>query len=121
MAEMNAAFYEGLRLDVPEGHTLDSGYCFRDALTEAGYNTNLPPWIHIDDIPIVCEELGLDYKTGKGDTVTLKKSDPCIVGHIVQRGAEGEKRIGHWSFSKAEDLSSQIRQDDIFALIKLPK
>ncbi|MBI3559747.1 hypothetical protein HY087_01295 [Candidatus Gottesmanbacteria bacterium] len=122
MTELNADFYERLRQDVAEGHTPESGFCFRDALSGAGYDTDLPPWIHIDDIPVVCEELGLNYKTGKRDTVSLGRSEPCIVGHIVQRGKEGEKRIGHWSFfQRAEDILGQISQEDVFAIIELPK
>lgn len=121
MTEFDSALHERLRSDVPEGHSYESGYCFKDALNEAGYDTELPPWIHIDDIPIVCGELGFAYKTGQGERVTLKKGKPCIIGYIVQRRGEGEKRIGHWSFfRRAEDMRNKIQQKDIFAIIELP-
>jgi hypothetical protein len=122
MAELNSELLEGLRQDIPEGHTPESGFCFRDALAGAGYDTDLPPWIHIDDIPIICEELGLSYNTGKGNVFSLKRNEPCIIGHIVQRGNEGEKRIGHWSFFKnAENMLQSIKQENIFGIITLPK
>jgi hypothetical protein len=86
MPELSQGFYSKLRQDIPEGEKADDGYCLRDALDKAGYDTELPSWIHIDDVPIVCAELELNYHTGKGNTFSLKKGEPVIIGHIVQRG-----------------------------------
>lgn len=72
--------FEQLRQDVPEGHSEESGSCLKDALHQAGYDIDLPNWVHIDDVPIVCEELGLRYSTGKGEKVTIKRKKPCIKG-----------------------------------------
>ena len=111
---------EQISQDIPEGHTEESGYCFRDALNRAGYNVELPPWVHIDDVPKVCNQLDLNYITGQGERIPIKKDKPLIVGHIVQRRSEGEKRIGHWSFfENPEKALLQLESKDIFAIIPI--
>jgi len=113
---------ERLRQDVPEGHSEESGSCLKDALHQAGYDIDLPNWVHIDDVPIVCGELGLKYSTGKGEKVNIKKSKPCIVGHVVQRRGGEEKNIGHWRFTdKPEELIPKIPSGDIFAIVTFPE
>lgn len=60
MAEIKTHFdFSNLKKDMPTGEIEEEGFCFRNALTAAGYDIDLPPWTHMDDIPIVCEELGL--------------------------------------------------------------
>jgi len=122
MGEENSISFKGLRQDIPEGESEESGYCFRDALDKAGYNTDLPAWVHVDDVPVVCNELGLAYQSGQGRDVSLNRNEPVIIGHIVKRPGEGKKRIGHWSFlQSAGQLVGKILPKDIFAIIKLPR
>jgi len=111
-----------VRQDILEGHSEESGYCFRDALKMAGYDVELPPWVHIDDVSIVCEELGLECLTGQGETFTLPREQPLIIGHTVQRGKnQDEKKIGHWTYAeKPENALQEIESKDIFALIPIP-
>ena len=112
---------EIVRQDIPEGHSEKSGYCFRDALEMAGYNVELPSWVHIDDVPIVCEELGLKYLAGQGKTAVLPREQSLIIGHTVQQGKdESEKKIGHWTYTeKPENTLREIKSKDIFALIPI--
>lgn len=120
--EQVGSYPERIRVDVPEGHSEESGYCFRDALHSAGYNVDLPPWVHIEDVPIVCEALGLKYHKGKGKRVLIRKSSPCIIGHTVQRESEGRRKIGHWTFTgKPEETFQKIPAEDIFSIITFPE
>ncbi len=121
IGETTAPLKEMVRQDIPEGHSEESGYCFRDALEMAGYDVELPSWVHVDDVPIICEELGLEYLIGQGKTFTLPREQPLIIGHTVQQGKnQGEKRMGHWTYTeKPENTLREIESKDIFALIPI--
>ena len=111
------------RQDIPNGEAVESGYCLKDALKKAGFATDLPSWIHMDDLPSVCQELGLKFTSGKGTTRSVSRRKPIIIGHIIERSSgEGEKHIGHWEyFDKAEDVPSKLKTSDIVAIIEVPQ
>lgn len=105
------------RPEVPEGETKFSGPCFRNALFEAGIDTDLPHWIRTEDVGPICDDLGLLYYMPP----TPAQIDPdglYIVGYITDRSKSLLK--GHVEY--VTDIESALRriQENLSFIIEIP-
>lgn len=92
----------------------------KDALSQAGYETDLPPWTEAEATTEICGELGLPLHMTQGEDVTLRKGQHIIIGAIQDRSKP--KRLGHWFFTKQPEIDLQkVNSKDIFAIIEIPE
>lgn len=113
--------FRNLRTVIPENESESSGPCLREALSQAGIETELPDWPDLQQLPEICEKLELDLFQGKGKRFSLSRKGEYVLGHVVDHSES--PRVGHFTYTDDIEttLRQQVKKSDLFAIIKIPK